>query len=642
MQDSEKVFHELALHLRRLERQTPVLSDKIRTMDAYREFRRRTRRLFLKSLGGLPRKTPLNARAVGKLERDGYAVEKVLFESRPGFLVTGNLYVPDNIQAQAPAIFSMPGHAPEGKAGRDNYQDFYIPFARAGFIVFVIDPPGQGERGKYYEPTTGNEHFTAGYQMYLTGANFAQHYVWDSIRAIDYLVSRREVDAKRIAVTGVSGGGMATYYLAALENRVSAFVPVCMLTTCEDFWQSGPVWAAHPELYPDGLLAAGVGPAELAAAAFPRPILIISAQEDFMPAAGAQRISRAVSRMYRHLGRAESAGFFLAPGKHAYGPEARTACLKFLRRHFGMADASVPSWEVRYETPDALSCTQGRSVIKEGSPTVWSLNASHADDLVCSRGDLTAASLKRAVRRVLRLPSGVELRKIGETEGRSRGRAWREVTLTPDGVIPVSGRLYAGHPGRADEWTVILARDGADGAERLGEGGVGCAGNRCVLECRGTGRTRRRVEERDGYYTWFGSESRLASFYLLAGRTLLGCRVAELLSALDALLPEARKISIWGEAELGLVGLFGAVFDRRIAEVSLDGCPSSFLEIVRRVDTPYAASVILPGVLKHFDIPDVIEFLLERGTAVLPTADPSMPEGPPRSSRRGHDRVNTR
>ena len=207
---------------------------------------------ILAMLGPFPAKTPLHPRITGSLERKGYRVENVLFESRPDNYVTANLYLPtESGEGPFPAILGSCGHSNNGKASTV-YQRVFAGLAKLGFVVLVYDPPGQGERFLYFDPQLGEsvlhpewpttvEHTMAGIQCLLTGSNAANYFVWDGIRGIDYLLSRPEVDPDRIGATGNSGGGTLTAYIAAVDERVKVAVPSCYITRWDRVWTTiGP------------------------------------------------------------------------------------------------------------------------------------------------------------------------------------------------------------------------------------------------------------------------------------------------------------------------------------------------------------------------------------------------------------------
>ena len=185
------------------------------------------REKFLQAIGGLPARTPLNPKVTGTLKRDGYHIEKIIFESLPNFYVTANLYVPETGRAPYPAILMPLGHEDGGKA-HDAWQRLAITMVKNGFVLLLFEPVSQGERVQLYDADFGaskviwstSEHTLAGTQCLLLGHSFARHTIWDAMRALDYLVSRPEVDATRIGCTGNSGCGTMTAYLSALDDRI--------------------------------------------------------------------------------------------------------------------------------------------------------------------------------------------------------------------------------------------------------------------------------------------------------------------------------------------------------------------------------------------------------------------------------------
>ncbi|MGO8719145.1 MAG: alpha/beta hydrolase family protein, partial [Acidobacteriaceae bacterium] len=184
-------------------------------------------------LGGRPEETPLNPRITGTLERNGYRIEKLIFESMPQIYVTANLYVPTTGEPPFPAILAPIGHSANGKAAM-RYQYAYQNLARKGYVVLTWDPFGQGERIQYLQPGTNHtrfhaismEHTQAGRPMILFGEGLAMYLAWDGIRGLDYLLTRPEVDSQRIGCTGQSGGGTMTMFLGALEPRIHAAVAI--------------------------------------------------------------------------------------------------------------------------------------------------------------------------------------------------------------------------------------------------------------------------------------------------------------------------------------------------------------------------------------------------------------------------------
>ena len=207
-----------------------------RAMQAWQSERKA---FFLKQIGGLPERTPLRAQVTGTLQGKGYRVEKIMFESRPGFHVTGNLYLPET-PAPWPAVLVPCGHSHDGKAV-GQYQRAAILLAKHGMAAMCYDPVGQGERYQMLDPTQQRkvfedaahvptphpnvrlmcttEHTMVGVGSILLGTSVAQYRIWDGMRAIDYLQSRPDIRADKIGCTGNSGGGTLTAYLMALDER---------------------------------------------------------------------------------------------------------------------------------------------------------------------------------------------------------------------------------------------------------------------------------------------------------------------------------------------------------------------------------------------------------------------------------------
>jgi len=204
---------------------------------------------------------PLPQRVTGAINRDRYRLEKILFESRPDFLVSANLYLPKNYPGPRPAVLNVIGHSPAGKA-TDKVQRRAIAQARKGFVALVVDCIGQGERqvadyANVHSPP-GNVHQIVGTQAFIAGTHVFNFMVWDTIRAVDYLVSRPEVDPKRIACTGCSGGGMMTTYVLAFEPRITVAVPACNPCTWSHRVEAN-LSTDHEQVF-FGAFAAGIDP----------------------------------------------------------------------------------------------------------------------------------------------------------------------------------------------------------------------------------------------------------------------------------------------------------------------------------------------------------------------------------------------
>jgi dienelactone hydrolase len=292
------------------------------------------RETLLDILGGLPAyHGSLQARITGRIEADGYTIEKVLFESLPGFFVTANVYRP--VQAgRYPAVLLQSGHTQEGKA---EPQRLAANLALKGFVALAFDPIGQGEREQTYDPQLQRpaagwsvpEHIQAGAQSILIGEAVGRYFIWDAMRALDYLVSRPDVDATRIGAAGCSGGGALTTFLGALDPRIKAVVPACFPNSYRLLF-AGP--DPDSEMSFPGFLARGLDVADFVELSAPTPWLIQATEGDYFTPAGAKLVYEEARRWYRLYGAEDKVRFFVGPGPHGTPLVSREAVYGWMIR----------------------------------------------------------------------------------------------------------------------------------------------------------------------------------------------------------------------------------------------------------------------------------------------------------------------
>lgn len=207
----------------------------IKTKEEWIQRQSGVKKKLFELVGPFPEKTPLNAKITGIVKKEGFRIEKVVYESMPGFYVTGCLFIPDKIKGKRPAVIQVSGHSTAAFRSRGTQTQLYN-LVKKGFIVFAIDPIHQGERLQYWDesskkfllgtsPTAGHGYY--GSQMLISGISPIRYFVWDGIRGVDYLLSRKEVDPGRIGIYGCSGGGTQTTFIAAMDDRIKVAVPGC-------------------------------------------------------------------------------------------------------------------------------------------------------------------------------------------------------------------------------------------------------------------------------------------------------------------------------------------------------------------------------------------------------------------------------
>ncbi|MBR4223163.1 MAG: prolyl oligopeptidase family serine peptidase, partial [Victivallales bacterium] len=223
--------------LRKKRSRRQFLLSSLTTRDEALAYQELVRKNVQEAFGPYPEKSPLEARVTGTLECEGYRIEKVLFCSRPGYLVSANLYIPDGLTEAAPAVLGACGHSGLGKAC-EAYQKYAIRLAKNGFVVLIYDPVHQGERDQYVNldylgagAGLCAAHNVMAKQLELVGESMPAWRMWDGIRALDYLLTRPEVDPSRVGITGNSGGGTLTEWIWANEPRLAFAAPSCHVTT---------------------------------------------------------------------------------------------------------------------------------------------------------------------------------------------------------------------------------------------------------------------------------------------------------------------------------------------------------------------------------------------------------------------------
>ena len=331
-----------------------------------------TRARFRAALGPLPlsQGAPLAVERTGVLERDGYAVEKLLLETQPGFWAAANLYLPARPAGRAPAILNAVGHWEHSKA-QEVEQARCIGQARKGYVALIWDPLGQGERFQYWDeerraPWHGSsteQHAAVCNPALLIGSTVIATMLWDGVRMLDYLAARPEVDPERIGCTGVSGGGTYTMFLGAFDRRLKATVPVCSTSTLERMHRQGQIgepcqdpWRAYPD---------DLDTADLLLAQAPAALRLIGTRWDTFPLAGLREVALEVQDGYAALGIPEKTDLCVVDAHHDYNREQRERMYAWMNRWLEH-DAPVEEAPYAPEDPPRLWCTRTGQLLTDG------------------------------------------------------------------------------------------------------------------------------------------------------------------------------------------------------------------------------------------------------------------------------------
>ncbi|QDV36148.1 alpha/beta hydrolase family protein [Tautonia plasticadhaerens] len=588
--------------------------------------------------GPMPGRTPLNPRVTGSIDRDGYRVENVIFESRPGFLVTGNIYVPTGRAGKLPGVIGTCGHSTEGKAA-EPYQSFAQGLARLGYVCLIIDPIGQGERLQYPGADLGSsvgagvhEHLLAGNQQLLVGENLGAWRAWDGIRALDYLLTRDEVDPDWIGVTGNSGGGTMTTWLCGLEGRWAMGAPSCFVTSFRRNLENE--LPADIEQCPPRALELGLDHEDFLAAMAPKPVIILAKERDYFDVRGSILAHRRLKRLYTLLGAPENIGLFVGPTEHGYSQENREAMYGWFNRATGSADGSTEPG-LTIEPVEALRCTPEGQVAAMGSKSVVAFTREKSERLAGDRGGLDAEATRAAVASLVPGPGARPLppyRILRPISGRGYPKPSIGVYAVPTepGIEAIAYRLYdRAHQSRppADATRAILyisdkSADAELRDEPLIRELIAAEPESALYACdvRGIGESRPNTCGIDSYFTPYGNDYFYASHGLMLGRPVPAQRALDVLGLLDWL----RSI---GHAEVHLASRGWGTIPTTLAAVLAEGdaikavtlkhAPASFSDIAEAEEYDWPLSSLLPGVLMAFDLPDCYRVLEARGLNLI-------------------------
>jgi len=363
-----------------------VAIGKLKTKQDWIERQTLVKKKLKEVIGPLPGKTPLNVQTTGVIHREGYRVEKLIYESQPGYYVTAALFIPEDLKGKAPAILNPIGHSTQSFR-RDIYQHTIINLVLKGFMVLTYDQVGQGERLQYFDKELGKsrfpstqEHSYPGAQCFLAGYSPANHFIWDGIRGIDLLLERPDVDPERIGLTGLSGGGTSTAFIMSLDDRIHAAAPECYITNFKYLYKSiGPQDAEQNFIE---LISSGLDHPDFVELRAPKPTLILSTTQDFFSIQGAEDSYDEAKEAFRKMGVEDHLQFSTENSGHGFTTKNREAMYAFFQKHLQNPGDSkdhdvavIPEEELRVTETGQLST----SIHTE---TLYSLNKKIAQDLL--------------------------------------------------------------------------------------------------------------------------------------------------------------------------------------------------------------------------------------------------------------------
>ncbi len=573
--------------------------------------------------GPFPDRNPLNAKITGTLKRDGYTIEKILFESRPGFYVSANLYLPENVSSPRPAILNVLGHMANGKAA-DIAQLRSIFQAKKGFVALTIDNLGQGERQvadySAWSSAPGNAHTITGIQAFVAGTNVFNIMVWDAIRAIDYLVSRPEVDGSRIGITGCSGGGMMTTYILPFEPRISVAVAACNPNTWSHRVHAG-LSADHEQII-FGCFESAIDPrGDPLFAIAPKPLLINATTDDNLnPARGVWELSTWLYKAYSAYGAPEKFTTTMVEAGHGYNRDQREIAYSWFLKWMDGNSSDFLEQDIKIEKDEDLWATaNGSTYDVPGSRQSQELVLDYLAENKAgwTNPQNSAALIKHKsrmpelVKDILRISPLNDIPEVNFIGTHDAGDfRIRKFIIQPEKGIMLPGILLEPDTKPAGSSTILylsqsgkkdLLNDNDIVKELLASGQTICA-----VDLRGYGET---APDMAGMHWDF-----------LSGKPIFGQRVQDILAIVNWLKSseiKAGNIKIWGKGMGSLYSAFSGVLTDNIAGFVLEEPLISFESIIRVRVPGYHDEIVLPGILEKFDMPQVYQGLCPKPVLVV-------------------------
>ncbi|MFW6158147.1 MAG: alpha/beta hydrolase family protein [Planctomycetota bacterium] len=574
-------------YLQRLYDAEPFSIDAVTSRKDWAAWRERSRRALRRVLGltRFPARRPLKPRVVGTIDRGDFVIEKVVLETRPDFLMTANLYRPKELRGEVPAVLCVHGHTMRGKTW-DGVQTRATNYARAGWLALTVDATGHGERVHIGHRKT--------FAVITAGLPLEGVQVWDNMRCVDYLISRPEVDADRIAITGCSGGGNQTMYTAAVDERLAVAAPVCSVSTLRGQIFTSNGIGCQCECVPN-LMRHGLENAAVCALIAPRPLLVVSGTKDkTFPVEHTREADRHLRRFFNAIGHGDRYQYVERRAPHGYPRSMRQLVHAWFDRWFNER-ATEQRYHERGPKPlpaEELWCFPGGELPTD-SATLGSLAQERATARV-ERVEVPNTTVARARRRT-RIRDEVlggfpRRRPVKPTEEEPATRAGvvrQRVTLTSEPGITIAATIHC--PANVDGPLPCVMRVREHPSPRRWRKAKGFLDEgTAVVE----------LDTRP-----LAGDEHVSRAALVYGRPLVGMGAYDITRLVDYL--ETRpdidnaRIWLWAKGLMALPALYALALDERIAGGTLAGLPGTYVtpEPLQHPTWTFAADL-----LRHADI----------------------------------------
>ena len=517
---------------------------------------------------------PLNVRVTGTIRRDGYRIEKLYYESLPGLYVPANLYIPDDIKERVPAIIYVCGHSHTQKV---HYQTHPAKFARLGFVCLIVETIQYGEvRGEHW-----GCYARGWFNWYSRGYTPAGVEVWNGIRGFDLLAERPEVDTDNIGVTGISGGGAISWFLAAADSRIKAAAPVCGASTLE-----AQILTRTIDGHCDCMMHINTFQRDfrdIGALIAPRALLTGQSDRDGLnKVESVRQIADDLKGLYELHGVPGNLRYIETPGGHSYHEKSRSGIFSFFMEHLmGKSVTPEEAGDID-QSPGTLLSEQELQVYVDGPPpgdrttTIQDsfVNLAVAPEIsteserIAQRNKVTDLLRARSFGAFPGNPPSFDSARVFRTLDRASLGSDIYSFVSEEGWRLKVDLRWRNDPSEKNPLMIVLKNSNENRYDSEGFiGGLDNEWNIAYLEVRGVGEF--------GWDPNLQWHVRRASAW--TGRTLASMQVWDLLRCIDfcRTLPgvDAESIGIAAREDMGVVALYAALLDGKCKTLILKNPP---------------------------------------------------------------------
>ncbi len=603
----------------------------ISTVEELSAYNKEMKEKFISNIGGIPESdVPFDAEIRAVREYDEYRIENIIFKSRKGTYITSSMYIPHGLTEKSAALLFVHGHSDDTRH-YPAYQIACDTFARAGLIVFAIDPVGQGERVSYFDdekndyivPPCVEDHDAAGIPAIATDRFAASYFLSDEKRALDYMLTRPEIDPARIGVTGNSGGGTQTMVMMAVDDRIAAAAPGTFVTSRESYMYSGQpqdceqIWYRATEMGYDH-----INPIMNFA---PKPLAILSVNYDFFTIEGTMDTIEEAKRYYAMYGKEENLAWFRDDSLHEYTPNLSRMAAQFFAKHLLGKDIEISNENYKMKPYSDFFCTKSGRVRGEIADArfLYDENVDRAKYLYEKRHSLPDEERKRRAKEWLREkvyafrePCSFNIRKLSRIKSEGcivQPCFWRsQKDVFNFASIIVKEELF-------DKKLPVIIALWKDGNKALEEHGDWIR-NKCdegyrvvVLDYVGEGLIE--AAEINAYpskYEKYATFYKLCCDMLYIGDSLAAMRTWDVIRATEMISEiygvEKENQTIFCESQYGIYGALAAFVDGKVKVEYADKLAGSIEKdmidvFAKEYNDDY--SIIIPGMLSYFDYDEI-------------------------------------